>query len=295
MMFARHAPAWRPAPFVLTSLILHLAGLIALIPRPEVWPWILGVLAGNQLALIAAVLWPRGRLLGPNLLRLPESAARRGQVALTFDDGPDPVVTPQVLELLHRYQAKASFFCIGEKAAAHPALVMEIARRGHSVENHSHRHPRAFALYGFFRLRREVDLAQSVIAGITGRPPGFFRAPAGFRSPFLDAVLVQRGIRHVSWTRRGLDAASRHPLRVLQRLLRGLAAGDVLLLHDGSHARTDAGVPLVLAVLPALLEQLAARGLESVSLPTACDADLPAQTDLAACSILHSERLHGHA
>lgn len=286
---------WRPASFVLASLILHVAGLITLILRPEVWPWMLGVLAGNQLALIAAVLWPRGRLLGPNLLRLPESAARRRHVALTFDDGPDPGVTPQVLDLLDQYQAKASFFCIGEKAAAHPDIVREIARRGHSVENHSYRHPRAFALYGFSRLRREVDLAQSVIAGITGRAPGFFRAPAGFRSPFLDAVLVQRGIRHVSWTRRGFDAVSRDPSRVLQRLLRGLAAGDVLLLHDGSHARTDAGDPLVLAVLPALLDQLAARGLKSVSLPTACNADLPAQTAVAASSIRHSEGQHGHA
>ena len=256
MMLPRHMSAWRPAPFVLGSLILHLACLITLFLRPAMWPWILGALAGNQLALIAAVLWPRGRLLGPNLLRLPESAARRGQVALTFDDGPDPGVTPQVLELLDRWQAKASFFCVGEKAAAHPELVMDIARRGHSVENHSYFHPRAFAFYGYSRLRHEVELAQSVIAGITGRPPGFFRAPAGFRSPFLDAVLAERGLRHVSWTRRGLDTVSRNPLRVLQRLVRGLAAGDVLLLHDGSHSRTDAGEPLVLAVLPALLEEL---------------------------------------
>jgi peptidoglycan-N-acetylglucosamine deacetylase len=303
MMPAQHVPAehvnglrrWRPAPFVLASLILHLSGLVVLALRSELWPWILSVLAGNHLVLLAAVLRPRGRLLGPNLVCLPESATRRRQVALTFDDGPDPGVTPQVLDLLDRYQAKASFFCIGEKAAAHPDIVREIARRGHSVENHTCRHPRAFALYGFSRLGREVDSAQAVIAGITGRAPSFFRAPAGFRSPFLDAVLAQRGIHHVSWTRRGFDAVSRNPLRVLQRLLRGLAAGDVLLLHDGSHARTDAGDPLVLAVLPALLDQLAANGLKCVSLPTACNADLPAQPAVPASSMLRSERQHRHA
>lgn len=286
---------WRPAPLVIGSLILHVAGLVTLTLRPGLWPWVLGVLAGNQLALLAAVLWPRGSLLGPNLMRLPESAVRRRQVALTFDDGPDPDVTPEVLELLDRYRATASFFCIGVKAAAHPDIVREIARRGHSVENHSYRHPRAFAFYGFSRLRREVEAAQAVIAGITGRPPGFFRAPAGFRSPLLDAVLSQCGLHYASWTRRGFDAVSRDPVRVLRRLTRGLAAGDVLLLHDGSSARTVAGEPLVLAVLPALLGQLAARGLLSVSLPTACSVALPVQSAVAAASIPRADKEHYHA
>ena len=286
---------WRPPPFVPASLLLHLACLIALLVHPALWPWILGVLACNHAAVFAAVLWPRGNLLGPNMVRLPDAAARRQQVALTFDDGPDPDVTPQVLALLDQYRAQASFFCIGEKAAAHPDLVREIARRGHSVENHSYSHPHAFSFYGFSRLRREVESAQAVIAGITGRPPAFFRAPAGFRGPFLDDVLSRRGIHYVSWTRRGFDTVSQDPARVLQRLTRGLAAGDVLLLHDSSHARTGARMPLVLAVLPALLEQLAARGLKSVSLPTACNAELPVLTGTAASSIRDTERLHLHA
>ena len=288
-------PRWRPTQFVLASLILHLACLITLTLRLELWPWILGVLACNHFAVFAAVLLPRGSILGSNLVRLPDSAARRRQVALTFDDGPDPDVTPQVLALLDQYQAQASFFCIGKKAAAYPDLVREIVRRGHSVENHSYRHAYAFALYGLSRLRREVEFAQSVITGITGRPPGFFRAPAGFRSPFLDVVLAQCGLRYASWTRRGFDTVSRNPARVLRRLTRGLAAGDVLLLHDGSHARTDTGEPLVLAVLPALLDHLAAKGLNPVSLPTACNADLPAAARVAPASIRQSERQHRHA
>ena len=288
-------PRWQPAPLVLASLALHLVCLAALTLRPDLWRWILGVLAGDHLVVLAAVLWPRSSLLGPNLTRLPDSAARLGQVALTFDDGPDPAVTPQVLDLLDRHQAKASFFCIGANAAAHPDIVRDIIRRGHSVENHSYRHSHAFALYGFFRLSREVDLAQSAIAGIAGRAPAFFRAPAGFRSPFLDAVLTPRGLRYASWTRRGFDTVSRDPAQVLQRLVHELAAGDVLLLHDGSSARTDAGAPLVLPVLQGLLEQLAARGLASVSLSTACNASQPAQDTAAADSIPHPEGQHRHA
>jgi len=253
---------WRPAPAIHVSVFLHAAAAVWLVAHPPAWAWVLGVLGANHFALVLAVLWPRGQLLGPNLVRLPASAERRREISLTFDDGPDPEVTPRVLDLLDRYQAKASFFCIGENAAAQPELVKEIARRGHSVENHSYRHHRAFAFFGISRLKREVDAAQSMVASITGRAPVFFRAPAGFRSPFLDSVLAPRGLRYVSWTRRGFDAVSTDPRRILKRLTRGLAAGDVLLMHDSA--------PVVLAVLPALLEQLSARGLKAVSLVSAC-------------------------
>jgi peptidoglycan/xylan/chitin deacetylase (PgdA/CDA1 family) len=251
-------------------VLLHGAGVAVFVLQPSLWPWVLGGLIVNHLLLIAAVLWPRGRVLGPNLVRLPHAAAARNEVSLNFDDGPDPEVTPRVLDLLDRHRARASFFCIGEKAAALPELVREIARRGHSVENHSHHHTHAFAFYGLDHLRREVDSAQAAIASITGREPAFFRAPAGFRSPLLDPVMAARGLRYVSWTRRGFDTVDGDADRVLQRLTRGLAPGDILLLHDGSPARTRTGEPVVLAVLPALLEQIVARGLKPVTLPDGC-------------------------
>jgi peptidoglycan/xylan/chitin deacetylase (PgdA/CDA1 family) len=261
---------WRATPAIKVSAVVHVGALFTLAFEPALWPWALGAVALNHLFLSCAVLWPRGRLLGPNLTGLPAAAVARREVSLNFDDGPDPDVTPRVLDLLDRHQAKASFFCVGEKAAAHPDIVREIARRGHSVENHSHRHPHAFAFYGMRGLGREVDAAQSVIARITGRAPGFFRAPAGFRSPLLDAVLAARGLRYVSWTRRGFDTVDGDAAAVLERLTRGLAAGDVLLLHDSGRARTAGGEPVVLAVLPGLLERLASAGLKSVPLPQAC-------------------------
>ena len=262
---------WRPAPVILFSVLLHVAGIVALLVQPAWWPWIVGTLIANHLLLSVAVLFPRASLLGPNLTRLPATAAARGEIALTFDDGPDAQVTPRVLDVLDRYQAKASFFCIGAKAAAAPDIVREIVRRGHSVENHSHHHPNAFAFYGVARLGREVDAAQAALGIAGGRPPHFFRAPAGFRNPMLDPVLARRGLRYMSWTRRGFDAVRRDPARVLASLTRDLAGGDILLLHDVPHTRTDTGEPLILAVLPQLLAAIEAKGLKPVALSTAFD------------------------
>jgi peptidoglycan/xylan/chitin deacetylase (PgdA/CDA1 family) len=260
---------WRPTPAVRISLLLHAAAVVTVVVQPAWWPWALGAVALNHLLLTAAVLWPRGQVLGANLVRLPAAAAARKEVSLTFDDGPDPEVTPRVLDLLDRHQAKASFFCIGEKATAYPDIVKEIVRRGHSVENHSHCHSRAYAFCGIFRFKRDVETAQTIIAGITGRAPQFFRAPVGLRSPLLDPVLARCGLHYVTWTRRGFDAIHRDPERVLQRLAGGLAAGDILVLHDCGYSRTRDGTPVVLSVLPELLDRIKAQGLKSVTLSAA--------------------------
>jgi peptidoglycan/xylan/chitin deacetylase (PgdA/CDA1 family) len=119
------------------------------------------------------------------------------------------------------------------------------------------------------RLALDIEAAQSSIAAITGRRPRFFRAPAGFRSPLLDPVLARRKLRYVSWTRRSFDTVRTDPQAALATLTTGLRSGDVLLLHDGSSARTADGTPMVLAVLPALLDTLSDRGLRSVALPSA--------------------------
>ncbi|MGH7101594.1 MAG: polysaccharide deacetylase family protein [Acetobacteraceae bacterium] len=261
--------SWSPTPAIRLSAGLHVLATAALVARPESWPWLLGCLAANHLLLGVSGACPRAQLLGPNLCRLPPSSTRLGQVALTFDDGPDPRVTPAVLDLLDRWGVKASFFCIGRRAAAFPALVGEIAARGHGVENHSHTHANALACYAPAALHRELSAAQTAIGGITGRPPAFFRPPMGLRSPLFDPVLRRLELRQVTWTRRGYDTVCGDPRLVLRRLARGLAAGDVLLLHDGGRLATRRGRPVVLDVLPALLDRIAAAGLRSVPLHAA--------------------------
>lgn len=224
------------------------------------------VLLGLNLAgLLALVLCPRCRLLGPNLVRLAEGVAGPDTVALTFDDGPDPTVTPLVLDILDRYGARASFFCIGEHAARHPELIREILRRGHTVENHSQRHAAGFAAFSSRALQADVLAAQQALQA-AGAAPHYFRAPMGFRSPLLAEVLRRADLTHVAWTRRGYDRVLRDPLRICTALTHRLAPGDILLLHD--RAAFGGRPAVVLAVLPMLLECLSQRGLQAVALPS---------------------------
>lgn len=269
-------PRWSTPPALAASIGLHAVafGTAALVPE-ALW-WALGGIGLNQMGLTAAGLWPRSRLLGPNITRLPDAAAERLQFALTLDDGPDPEVTPRVLDVLEQHRARATFFCIAARAQAQPALLREIVARGHDVQNHSHSHRHHFALLGPRALAREVGRAQQVLGDLCGAPPHCFRAPAGLRNPFLDPVLHGQGLHLVSWTRRGFDAVSRDAQRVLQRLTLGMAAGDIVLLHDGHGQRGRRDPPVVLEVLPRLLAHAAACGLHSTTLR---DAVPPRDTD----------------
>jgi len=258
---------WRPSLLIVLSLALHAcAGVAWLIDPLSARPLLLLLLINHAVLTICGLV-PRSRWLGPNLTRLPAAAVARREVALTIDDGPDPEVTPAVLDLLERHGARATFFCIGVLAERHPELCREIVRRGHSIENHSQHHRHNFSLLGPRGLRRELRQAQETLFAITGQRPGFFRAPAGLRNPLLDPVLPGLGLQLASWTRRGFDTRSNDPERLLQRLTgAGLRAGDILLLHDGNAARTPSGAPAILAVLPALLERLHSAGLRTVTL-----------------------------
>lgn len=262
-------PRWRPSPLLVASACVHAAAAGALVARPRAWPWVLAALLANHAALAAAGLWPRSRLLGPNWTRLPERAGQPPDVAITIDDGPDPAVTPRVLALLERFGARATFFCIGERVLRYPDLAQEIVRRGHLIENHSQHHRHNFSLLGPGGMTSEVSQAQESIFRVTGSSPRFFRAPAGLRNPFLDPVLNRLGLRLASWTRRGFDTVSADADAVFRRLAGPLEAGDILLLHDGHAARNGGGEPVILAVLPRLLDALRARELRCVTLRAA--------------------------
>ena len=257
---------WQPTLLIRASIALHGLVLLLVIAAPGQWRWALGAVLANHALLMLLGLWPRSHGLGPNWTRLPAAAAARNEIALTIDDGPDPIVTPQVLDLLDRYAVQATFFCIGDKAAHYPDLCLEIVRRGHAVENHSQRHRHYFALTGYAGILRELQTAQDTLTAITDQRPLFFRAPAGLRNPFLDPVLTGLGLQLASWSARGFDTRIGDAERVRNKLLRGLRAGAILLLHDGNAARTPGGIPAILEVLPTVLAAARAANLRFVTL-----------------------------
>jgi peptidoglycan/xylan/chitin deacetylase (PgdA/CDA1 family) len=258
--------SWRPTPFIRVSLALHALGVLVLLLDFELWPWVVSVLVANHLAITLLGLLPRSHAIGSNWTQLPAAATARREIALTLDDGPDPEVTPRVLDLLDDYGIKATFFCIGRKAEQYPDLCREIIAHGHAVENHSQRHRHHFSLLGPAGFEREIRTGQETLQRITGTVPMFFRAPAGLRNPFLDPVLAKLGLQLASWTVRGFDTRTRDAVKVKARLMRGLRPGAILLLHDGHAARTDSGEPVVLAVLPELIAAAQDAGLRFVTL-----------------------------
>ena len=259
---------WKPSPAIKATAMIHL-GAAAAIAGGVSWPWAAGVLLLNHVGLTTAGLWPRSTLLGVNVLTLPENARLARQIAITIDDGPNPEVTPKVLDILDEFSAKASFFCIGQAVETYPVLAREILRRGHRIENHSYSHPHHFSLMGTRKLREEIMRAQNIIAQTTGHTPQYFRAPAGLRNPLLDPVLQSLDLKLVTWTRRGFDTVTTNADTVLARLETHLKPGDILLLHDGHCANTAAGMPVILEVLPKLLKTLLQKEFRAISLPYA--------------------------
>jgi peptidoglycan/xylan/chitin deacetylase (PgdA/CDA1 family) len=248
-------------PFLKASAALHAAGLATVAFAPSSWPWVLAACVADHAAIYGAALWPRSRLLGDNLVRLGPEARARGEVVVSLDDGPDPETTPRVLDLLEGRDARASFFAVGARAAAHPELVREIVGRGHRVENHTWSHSHAFSVLPPRVTAREIDRAQQELGTLAGRAPRWFRAPAGLRPPWLEPLLRRRGLALASWTRRGFDTVDGDAARVASRLTRKLRAGDVLVLHDGPGHR------VVLEALPRVLDAIDRAGLRAVPLP----------------------------
>lgn len=260
---------WQPTLFIKISIILHAILLVVLLAAPQLWPWLLAILIANHLVISTVGLLPRSHWLGPNWTKLPPAATLRNEIALTIDDGPDPLVTRPVLEILDRYQVKATFFQIGDHAMKHPELCREIIERGHAIENHSQRHKLYFSLMGSNSIMREITDGQETLSHITSIRPQFFRAPAGLRNPFLEPVLSRLGLKLTSWSVRAFDTQNGNVEKVKHKLIAGLRPGAIILLHDGNAARTKADEPIILAVLPAILEAAREKGLHFVTLAEA--------------------------
>jgi peptidoglycan/xylan/chitin deacetylase (PgdA/CDA1 family) len=190
--------------------------------------------------------------------------AGRREVALTFDDGPNPTSTPRVLALLAEHGAKATFFVVGEKALAYPELVRAIADAGHGVGVHGHVHDRLYALRSARFVERDLARAVAAVRSVLGFRPTLFRPPVGFVSGPIAVSAERAALTLVGWSARSLDGrAHATPARVLARATRALENGAIVLLHDA--AERDDHEPACLAILGELLTRLRDRGLTAVT------------------------------
>ena len=236
----------------------HLAALgaaqAALILLPFGFRLALVPLALFSLVCIGAPFLPRFSFFLPIISRGP----RRPAVSLTFDDGPDSEVTPRLLDLLDRHQAKATFFVTGANAERHPWLVKDILARGHTIGNHTYHHSPFVMLQGRRRLRSEISAAQRVLKGF-GVTPRAFRPPVGITNPHLWRILLEEGMYCVNFSCRALDRGNRRVAGLAARLLAQTSPGDIILLHDVTPKDGDSN--RLLKEFEALLRGLQSQGL----------------------------------
>lgn len=263
---------WQPGPLHWVTGGTHLAGVAAIAVQPALWPWAVGAMLGSHALNLAFVLSPATTAFGPVIATLPPAAAGRSEIALTFDDGPDPVVTPRVLDVLDAAGVHATFFCVGSRARAHPQLVQAIVARGHEVENHAFTHALTFAFYGIGRMARDIGAAQQALTDITGVAPRYFRAPFGLRTPLTEPALARLGLDCVAWSIRSFDSIDSNSLRVAARIARRLVPGSIVLLHDGAEVRVTRGTPSVLGALPLVLTRIREKNWRCVTLRAALSA-----------------------
>ncbi len=244
-------------------------------------PWLIeapaaAVVAAAGLAAYGAV-YPRAQLFGSAICRTNAAS----KLALTFDDGPNPAVTPKLLDLLDRYKAKATFFLIGRYVRECPELVQETVARGHEVGNHTELHPNLLWLNPT-KVRVELRLCHDAIRGAIGTPPKWFRPPFGMRNPWVVPAARELGYRAVMWTLLPGDWREKPAEWLIPRMqpiaaraqrslskgtqTQGLGQGDVLCLHDGGHRDLNEDRSRTLAALEYWLPRWRDLGLEFVTI-----------------------------
>ena len=204
---------------------------------------------------------PAAQLFGPTI----RQTGRHSALALTFDDGPNPVVTPRLLALLERHGVRATFFLIGKHVRACPQLPAEIAARGHTLGNHTDTHPNLIWLSPP-RIREELARCQESISRVIGREPAWVRPPYGARGPQLNSIVRQGGWAGVvMWSIWARDWNPQPPESVIQRLRRA-RGGDIVLLHDGDPHVLEGERQHILPALDFWLPRWKQAGLEFITL-----------------------------
>lgn len=239
------------------------ASLLAAAPgsTTRLSPWVLAWLALQALALVAAF-HPRapfyGRIAGRGRPRTPS-------IAITFDDGPTEPYTSQILDVLKAHDARATFFVLGARAAASPATLARAVADGHELGNHTWDHP-ALVLHSSGYIRDTIRRTSDVVARATGQRPRLFRAPFGWRNPWVGRSARAEGCEPVAWTTGVHDTDRPGAGAIAERSIAALKDGAILLLHDGRSFDPRPDASQVVEALPAIVQEARRRGYRMVTL-----------------------------
>lgn len=186
-------------------------------------------------------------------------ATQEPVVCLTYDDGPSGVSTARVLRVLRNHGVRATFFCIGAQALLHRDQLQAMVRDGHAVGSHSFGHKWYFPLQSSSRIAAELRATQRALEAVCGQHSTSFRPPFGVSNPPIARAVRRVGLRPIGWTIRSFDTMYRSPARVVDRIVKRLCPGAIILLHDR--------LPQAAETTELLIEALHARGYRAVQLP----------------------------
>jgi peptidoglycan-N-acetylglucosamine deacetylase len=184
------------------------------------------------------------------------------KIALTFDDGPDPVMTPLILDIL-KGRAKASFFVTGRKLEGNEEIIRRMDKEGHIVGNHSWSHSNWFDFYSADKIISELQETDRKIGSVIGKKPLFFRPPYGVVNPLVKKALDRMPYHVIGFSNRAWDTSAGNEQKIFERLTKKLNPGDIVLLHDTVKSTVN--------VLPRFLDHLEKYGYKIVSLDELLD------------------------
>jgi peptidoglycan/xylan/chitin deacetylase (PgdA/CDA1 family) len=259
MTLPRHLQRWTTgmARSVIFFLLMFLiTALLLLLSAFGLFRLVVAVLTATTLLILYLLFHPRNQWLVANRSRVGGTHC----VALTFDDGPDPVDTPKLLDLLREKDVKATFFVVGRRADQYPEIVRRAWVEGHLVANHTWSHNSLFCFLMPGRLRDEIERCTESVRRSCGSRPRFFRSPVGLRHPLLAPYLEAMGLEYISWSIRTFDTFTANSSVLARRILNKAASGDIILLHD----RLPRGTSAMLEALPRVIDELRKRGFEFV-------------------------------
>jgi peptidoglycan/xylan/chitin deacetylase (PgdA/CDA1 family) len=209
--------------------------------------------------------WHRNSwLFGPVLNRLPASS---NAVAITFDDGPNPDATPRILDVLREEGVSATFFVLGRHAEHWPGLVRRMTEEGHQLGNHGYWHRKLHRRLPSYVRDDLTRGTEAIVQASGGVRPRVFRAPHGFRNPWVTPIAASLGQRTIGWSLGVWDSARPGASEIARRALNGLHARSILLLHDGDGYDPDGDRLQTAEALPMIIRGLRDRGLQFTTLP----------------------------